>query len=640
MSNPLVEAYASISKNINKMRNKDVPETEEGIVSLKYPELKLDISNQKLVDLTNKWEKEWTSSPVYAQWLKDSEENEKYWRGKHYSRPEMDSTRAQVDNAIFEALETYLPQVTRRNPEPTLALVNKKEEEDPEKQEFVTELKDKLGSIADDVKLRLKLKKEARHWAIYLLGAQKYTWDLDLDIPTVKVIRVQKLILDPNATVDEDGYTGNRIGEHRKLPASDMIAIIEGSDPEEGAVKYIKDLVKEDLDTEVGFVEFWTPKMMWWKLGDKILFKKRNIHWNYDKEVQGESTVDEMGTEIPGEMQKVKGQNHFPSPRMPYKFLSVFNLGKQPVDDTSLIGQNLANQDTINKRNKQIDKNADSQNNGVVVSLERSGLNDAQAKNVSEAFRKGGTVAIPTGAVQDAIMRIPAPALPADIYNDLLDKRNRMKDIFGTRGSSAAGLETETTVRGKVMNRTLDSDRIGGGFSEYLEQMADDAYDWFIQLLYVYDDKYANMADKPKVNSSVKEGSLLPKDSTTIANQAIELAAGGKMSIIDLYKRLDYPNPEELAANVWLEINAPEILFEKDPRVQQAIQMKQQAAQSANVEPTKPPSMSISFKDLPPDGQAQMAKIAGIELDPEGIAAHEEFKKSQEKPLETPVMAP
>jgi len=640
MSNPLVEAYASISKNINKMRNKDVPETEEGIVSLKYPELKLDISNQKLVDLTNKWEKEWTSSPVYAQWLKDSEENEKYWRGKHYSRPEMDSTRAQVDNAIFEALETYLPQVTRRNPEPTLALVNKKEEEDPEKQEFVTELKDKLGSIADDVKLRLKLKKEARHWAIYLLGAQKYTWDLDLDIPTVKVIRVQKLILDPNATVDEDGYTGNRIGEHRKLPASDMIAIIEGSDPEEGAVKYIKDLVKEDLDTEVGFVEFWTPKMMWWKLGDKILFKKRNIHWNYDKEVQGESTVDEMGTEIPGEMQKVKGQNHFPSPRMPYKFLSVFNLGKQPVDDTSLIGQNLANQDTINKRNKQIDKNADSQNNGVVVSLERSGLNDAQAKNVSEAFRKGGTVAIPTGAVQDAIMRIPAPALPADIYNDLLDKRNRMKDIFGTRGSSAAGLETETTVRGKVMNRTLDSDRIGGGFSEYLEQMADDAYDWFIQLLYVYDDKYANMADKPKVNSSVKEGSLLPKDSTTIANQAIELAAGGKMSIIDLYKRLDYPNPEELAANVWLEINAPEILFEKDPRVQQAIQMKQQAAQSTNVEPTKPPSMSISFKDLPPDGQAQMAKIAGIELDPEGIAAHEEFKKSQEKPLETPVMAP
>ena len=141
--------------------------------------------------------------------------------------------------------------------------------------------------------------------------------------------------------------------------------------------------------------------------------------------------------------------------------------------------------------------------------------------------------------------------MPNDIYLQLQDTRTRMRDIFGTRGSSAAGLATEDTVRGKLQNRMLDTDRIGGGFSEYLEQMADSIYNWFVQLLYVYDERYAGKP-KPKVRVSVKRGSLLPKDSTTLANQAIELAGQNRMSLIDLYKALDYPNHEEMAANVWL----------------------------------------------------------------------------------------
>jgi hypothetical protein len=173
----------------------------------------------------------------------------------------------------------------------------------------------------------------------------------------------------------------------------------------------------------------------------------------------------------------------------------------------------------------------------------------------------------------------------------------------------------------------LDTDRIGGGISEYLEQLSDGLYNWFTQLLYVYDNTYALMPNKPRVKISVKEGSLLPKDSTTIANQAIDLATAGKMSTLDLYKKLDYPNPEELAANVWLEINAPEVLYEKDPRVAQVMQMRQ----DANKEPEKSPSQSISFKDLPPEGQVQMAAKVGIVLDAEGIAANEAHRTEMKK---------
>ena len=139
-------------------------------------------------------------------------------------------------------------------------------------------------------------------------------------------------------------------------------------------------------------------------------------------------------------------------------------------------------------------------------------------------------------------------------------------------------------------------------------------------------DEYLRKQDKPKIKISVKEGSLLPKDTLTLANQAIELSASGKMSLIDLYKALDYPNPEELAANAWLEVNSPEVLFEKDPRVQKVVQ-SQQAAQ----EPQDKPSESISFKDLAPDAKAQMLKKVGIIADPEAIAAYDNLENEKKK---------
>lgn len=619
----ILEGFYSLGKKTNKQSEKETPEIKEGVVSEKYPELKLEMKNEDIAKLTRKWQKTWLESEVYAIWLKVSEECENYWLGKHFDRPSGDKSRPQVDNIVFEALETYLPQVTRRNPEAMISL-SKKEKETPENLEYTEHVQETLGEIADELKLRLKLKKVARHWAIFLLGASKIGWDLERDIPTMKVIRAKKLILDPNATIDEDGYTGEYIGEHRKLQASILIKLLEGNDSESGAVDVIKKLVKDDLGTNVGFVEWWTNEYMCWTIGDDVLMKKKNFHWNYDQE--GEPGVDDYGNPTQPEM--IPGVNHFAAPKKPYIFLSIFNLGKQPVDDTSLISQNLSNQDLINKRVKQIDKNADSMNGGMVVSGERSGLKKEQAKDVTDALRKGGTVWIPSGATTDAVTRMSAPGLPVDVYNQLLDTRNRLRDIFGTRGSTPSGIESETTVRGKLITRNLDTDRIGGGVSEYLEQFADEVYNWFVQVLYVNDETFIGI-QKPKVNVSVKEGSLLPKDSMTLANQAIELANSGKMSLIDLYKALDRPNPEELAANVWLEANAPEVLFAGDERVQQVMAQRAQAAQQQE----KPPSESISFKDLTPDAKAQMLAKVGITADPEAMAAYDENKREAEKPI-------
>lgn len=587
-----LQGYISLGADVNKQKGDILDETQEGIVSEKLPELALSMKDDDIIKLTDKWEKEWLDSEKRNEWLKQIEENEKYWLGQQFDKPKADKSRPQVDNLIFEALETYLPQTTRRNPEPLVEIHSKSktEEPNPTHERYVTKVKDRLTDIADENKLRLKLKKSARHWAIYHLGVAKLGWDMDKDIPAIRVIRAKRMILDPNATIDEDGYTGKRIGEYRKLPASTILSIIENNNGGEEAKTKVNEMIKGDGEvgkaTEIQFIEWWTPEYLCWKLGKTVLIKKKNPHWNYDEDTTEES-VDEYGNTVPVP-KTIEGINHFPIPLMPYVFLTVFNLGDQPMDKTGLIQQNLSSQDLINKRNKQIDKNADRMNGGAVVSLARSGLSQGQARNVVKAVRDGGAVLIPDGSPQDAVYFPQVPSLPNDVYNQLLDTRSRLRDVFGTSGSTPAGVKEEDTVRGKIQIRGLDTDRIGGGVSEYLEQFADDIYNWCVQLLYVYDSdfQFIEGAEPPKLKISVKEGSLLPKDSISIANQALELASMNRMSTLDLYKRLEYPNPEEMAANVWLETNAPHLLYKDNPMIQEALAMQQQAQQEALTQET------------------------------------------------------
>lgn len=689
--NSLLAGFFGLGRDINKLGGRTDDETTEGVVGDLLPELELTMDEAEMVKLSDSWEKTWDSSDVKTKFVEQGDANEDYWKGKQYDQPGIDTRRSLVDNAIFEGLETYLPQVTRRNPDPMVVLAAEEDQDSKPNQQYVQALQHELADVADDLTMRLKMKAAARHKELYLLGVVKYSWDIDKDKPMMKIVRPRKIILDPDATVDEDGYTGSRIGEYRKLSASKLIKYTAVMPNATEIEAYITAEAKQELATELQFIEWWTNDYYFWKMGDKILLKRKNPHWNYDiktaaapslptdSETEPQEPVNSDGMDptetqppapaegaggisippagantppvpeiapteenaepappTPQAPEPHKAINHFRSRKMPYALLVTFGLGKQPVDITSNIGQNLPMQDLINKRLRQIDKNADSMNQGLVVSLERSGLTKDEAKQVTEALRKGGTVVVPAGAPSDAVMRLPTPGLPNDVYNQLVDVRNRVRDIWGIRGSSPAGIANEDTVRGKLIVQGLDTDRIGGGISEYLEQLADQSYNWITQLLYVYDDRYAaafaSGTPIPKVRVSVKEGSLLPTDATTIANQAISLADSGKMATLDLYKKLDYPNPEELAANVWLEVNAPEILLSGDPRVAQVVQQKQQQAQAAAQAEAQAkagaggkqgPSESIAFKDLPPEGKAQMAAQAGIQLHPATIANHD-----------------
>ena len=233
--------------------------------------------------------------------------------------------------------------------------------------------------------------------------------------------------------------------------------------------------------------------------------------------------------------------------------------------NTSLIEQNLTNQDIINKRVKQIDKNVEEMNGGWIVSLQRAGITQEQATELVNALMKGGVGAIPEDVdPNNVVAKITGKSLPADVYNQLADMRNELRGVFGTTGLSPQGVKNEDTVRGKIIVRSQDTDRIGGLIAEYLEQFVDITYNQIVQLMYVfYDEEHSaailgnggakewltlkNSELNRKLSISVKEGSLIPKDSLTKANQAVDLAIAGLLNPITLFERMDFPNPREEA---------------------------------------------------------------------------------------------
>ena len=75
------------------------------------------------------------------------------------------------------------------------------------------------------------------------------------------------------------------------------------------------------------------------------------------------------------------------------------------------------------------------------------------------------------------------------MQDNLNDARQLAANLYGTSGSTPESLSDTDTVRGKILiNQLADASRIGGGVSEFIEQMADTWYNKVLQIMYVYYD--------------------------------------------------------------------------------------------------------------------------------------------------------
>ena len=499
-----------------------------------------------------------------------------YWLGKQRVDPlETIDGFDTVDNLIFEAVETFLPIANKANPDPIVSAGDS-----PQGIQLAKNVKNALVDQADKQKLRMKLKGGTRQWTLYRIGIWKVVWDeVKNDIDT-QVIRAKDMIFDKDGRVDESGFfTGEYVGEKKKVSGSKLLTMFPKKEKE------IQALVKGKMGTKVEYTEWWYKGTdIFYTTDTMVLGKFKNPNWNYNGEEKRLNPITQAEESL-----EIEGKNHMYAPVAPYVFLAVFNTGDKPHDDTSLILQNVPMQDMVNKRFRQIDKNADSQNNGALASGDS--FTKEQAAEAATFLRKGGTVWVPNGDINTAWKRDAAPSLSQDIYQQLTDSRAELRNIFGTAGSTPSGIAGEESVRGKIMAQQSDSSRIGGGVTEYIEQVADSIYNLWVQFMYVYYDEphmiegmgqngametmqLINTDFTTKVRITVKDGSLIPKDPLTERNEAMDLWEANAIGLPELYTRLDFPDPMAAAKQtlLWQQIAEgklpPQLLFPDFPSPQ------------------------------------------------------------------------
>lgn len=549
MKSPLLESfYSLIAGKQNKAKGMD-DFNQEGASSMLLPLFDVKKDDAELIQMAKLWTKAWDGSEAKKKIHTNGQESYDYWKGKQFK--DSGITRPLQDNIIFEAVETLLPMATKKNPEPVVT-----SDGTPEGEVLADRVHKMLVSLADTLNLKGMLKKQAREWLIWYVGMLKICWDFEKDDISIDFVKSKKLVLDPNAICENAYYNGEYLGEIKNhLNAKQVIEKFKsmpGFDSQKE--EELKGYVAGYLGTKLAFTEWWTKDYVFWTCRGTLLGKSNNPYWNYGTK---QMVTDDYGID---KEKEVQGNNHLQIREIPYIPLVVFNTGELPVDETSLIEQGLPLQDLINKRTRQIDKNADNANAGVVVSGDY--FTKEEAAEASEALRKGATLFVPNGDVNAAYKRDVAPSLPPYIYNSLQDYRNRFMDLFGVRGSTSQGIQSENTVRGKILAKGSDSDRVGGGVSDFLEQVADRVFNYMVQMMYVfYDEEHmASLVGQAKANEvvtlrssdfknklfiTVKEGSLIPKDQLTTRNEAIDLWSAQAIDPLTLFERLDFPNPKE-----------------------------------------------------------------------------------------------
>lgn len=509
----------------------------EGIVSEEVDILELDMSDDELIALKKSYENIY--APYEGKLAPRQKQNKQYLIGTQKQTSGV-TGKTVPSNLLFEATATFVPQALAKNPEPVVFSDNTEEGKMAS-----NDVKTVLQFLAMTLGLRNKLRLMVWHWSSYFTAVMKYGWDEKTNQISCEVRKPQNFLLDPDGYVDEFGNFKGWLGERITSTAQELVDLYPKA----------KDILSEELTNKMGTLvvrtEWWNDDYCFTTYKDKVLDKHKNEFFNYE---EGKT-------------------NHFAVPRMPYTFLSVFSMQEQPHDFTNLLEQNISNQDRINARDYQIEKNLAHGNNSIAVS--DLNFTSETAHQAADALEKGDPILV-SGNIDQAIKRIPANALPSGIIESQQVDKDTLRSIYGTQGLTAQQPDENTTARGMILNQSHDSSRIGGGMGDSLETVATSFFNWMLQLTYVfYDEKHyaAIMGQASAVEYvglkmvgherqyvvSVSPNSMQPKDELTQVNQTLELWKSQAIDPIGLFKGINDPDPMQSAKRLVLWTTNPQL---------------------------------------------------------------------------------
>ncbi len=568
-----VRDLVSNTTNKTDFNNNGIP---EGPVGDKYGALTLEMSDEELLKLRKQWEDRYATYETKIKAIFDR--NKESYIGKRPNGQWLTDNELPIAaNLQFEAEETFLASALSKNPEPTVYA-----DDTPEGDVIARAVRVMLSYHADQLVLRRKLALMVRQWSIYHLGVLKYGWNNQVNDVTIDNRKIQDFIFDPTGYVDAYGDFIGYLGERIKLTAEKLIELF----PESKAK--ITESVKGQLGTEVQYTEWWSADdtYTFMTYDEIVLDKYKNPYFKYPEQI-----MSPTGEPMEGMMTEAK--NHFAVPKKPYVFLSVFSLQEQPHDITSLVEQNIPNQNRIRRRTEQIDYNTNAANNAYAFSADN--FNEETAKQAAAARAKGNPILVPSGKpMGEAIMPLNAQDLPRTVFNELEIAKTDLRQSWGILGMTTQPSNEDMTARGMILNNQNDSTRIGGGIGQAIEQVADNVFNSLTQMYYVFYDEqhYASVMGTAKSleyvtlsNSmltipllvSVSPDSLRPRDQITEINLAQTLFDKGVIGPKTLLKMLSFPSPDDAAADGLLyKIDPMSYMMLNFPDFAQQLQMAQQ----------------------------------------------------------------
>ena len=624
---PFSQNIAGVADLVNSNTNKTMENAEgatEGPQGERYGSLSLSMSDEELLKLRNEWEKRY--APYEAKIKQIFDRNKESYIGKRATGQWLtDNDLPIAANLQFEAEETFLAAALSKNPEPVVY-----SDDTPEGDAIAKSVRVMLQYHADQLILKRKLSLMVRQWSIYHLGVIKHGWNAQVNDVMIENRKVQDFIFEPTGYVDAYGDFIGYLGERIKITAQKLADLFPKHK------QAISESVKGQMGTEVQYTEWWSADDTYSFITyeEIVLDKYKNPYFNYEEPIL---TPD--GQPMEGMMQEPK--NHFAVPKKPYTFLSVFSLQEQPHDITSLVEQNIPNQNRIRRRTEQIDYNTSAANNSYAFS--GNNFNEETAKQAAEARRKGNPILVPSGApMGEAIMPLNAQDMPRSVFSELEIAKTDLRQSWGIMGITTQPADEDQTARGMILNQQNDSTRIGGGIGNSIEQVADNIFNWLVQLYYVFYDEqhfaavmgtsksleYVTLSNAQLVTPllvSVSPDSLRPRDQITEINLAQALFDKGAIGPKTLLKMLAFPNPDEAAADgvlykidpmAYLQLNFPDFAMQMQQAQQQQMMMQSQGNMQAGLAPdgTAPEATTEPEQNLARD--PANAGLAQVQLPP------------------------
>lgn len=309
--------------------------------------------------------------------------------------------------------------------------------------------------------------------------------------------------------------------------------------------------------------------------------------------------------------------NHFDEPRKPYIFATILNNENSPVGQTDFITQAAPLQEGIDRRKQDIDENASLVNGQIKV--DSSVMNKASAQQLR--YEPRGVIW--GKGVKDGVTREMGTPLPEFVYQDMVDSRSEIDNIMGASSAFRGEREGQETKAGRLA--LIDQSYLAlNELVQVVDYCSLELFNWFYQLAkcryteYHYAKELGKdsalqimqlMQDDFEDGSEVKiiAGKTLPEDRQFKWEQAQQDVEKGILSPVDYFEVAGYSDPSQKAKN--------RVIYTLNPAFAVGLKPEEIAAIAPPAKP-EPPSRSISFKDLPPDGQIQLADQAGIKLSP------------------------